>query len=195
MPRNPSVKSTPLPSRVGQKARTRASRFVIQESPGYLVNTAARLFAKALHIRIARHGVPIGQWPFLLFLWEENGLTQKELSRRIQIDDATTVRTIDRMERDGWLHRIRNPHDRREIQIFLTQAGRDLEPQLIPYPVEVNDLATAGLKTTEKAQINALLRHMIAHLQADCPISPGEANHPPPKDTRSLPSTRGRHTR
>lgn len=179
MPRNPSVRNTPSRSRAPHKASNRPSRFVIQESPGYLVNTAARLFAKALHVRITRHGVPIGQWPFLLFLWEEDGLTQKELSRRIQIDDATTVRTIDRMERDGWLQRMRNPHDRREIQIFLTKAGRDLEPRLMPYPVEVNHLATAGLKTTEKAQINALLRHMITHLQADCPISPGDADRPP----------------
>lgn len=179
MPRKMSDNGKPSPSRIPQKVSSRSSRFVIHESPGYLVNTAARLFAKAMHVRITRHGVPIGQWPFLLFLWEEEGLTQKELSRRIQIDDATTVRTVDRMERDGWLRRVRNPHDRREIQIFLTKAGRDLEPLLMPYPVEVNRLATAGLKATEKAQINTLLRHMITRLQADCPISPVATHHPP----------------
>lgn len=172
MPQSPVLGGKSSRSRIRRKVSGRSSRFVIQESPGYLVNTAARLFAKALHVRIARHGVPIGQWPFLLFLWEEDGLTQKELSRRIQIDDATTVRTVDRMERDGWLQRVRNPHDRREVQIFLTKAGRDLEPLLMPYPVEVNRVATAGLKASEKAQINTFLRYMITQLQAHNSLSP-----------------------
>ena len=141
--------------------------FVIEDSLGYLVNAAARLLARALHSRIVRHGVPIGQWPFLLFLWEEEGLSQTELSRRIPIDEATTVRTLDRMERDGWVRRARNARDRRQVQVFLTRAGHGLKATLLPHAVAVNDQATQGLGETQKALLNALLREIIVRLTDD----------------------------
>lgn len=143
------------------------ARFVIEESLGYLVNAAARLFARSLHHRISRHGVPIGQWPFLMFLWEEEGLTQKALSERIPIDEATTVRTLDRMERDGWVRRVRNPYDRRETLVFLTEAGRALEKTLLPYANEVNDQAMQGLDQTQRTHLITLLQGLMARLQTD----------------------------
>ncbi len=143
------------------------ARFVIEESLGYLVNAAARLFARSLHHRISRHGVPIGQWPFLMFLWEEEGLTQKALSDRIPIDEATTVRTLDRMERDGRVRRARNPHDRRETLVFLTEAGRALEKTLLPYATEVNEHAMQGLDQTQRTHLTTLLQGLIARLETD----------------------------
>lgn len=144
-----------------------SARFVIEESLGYLVNAAARLFARSLHHRISRHGVPIGQWPFLMFLWEEEGLTQKALSGRIPIDEATTVRTLDRMERDGWVRRVRNPRDRRETLVFLTEAGRALEKVLVPYAIEINDQAMQGLDQAQRGHLIKLLQGLIAQLQTD----------------------------
>ena len=158
------------------------ARFVIEESLGYLVNAAARLLARSLHHRISRHGVPIGQWPFLMFLWEEEGLTQKALSNRIPIDEATTVRTLDRMERDGWVRRTRNPYDRRQTLVFLTEAGHALEKVLLPYASEVNEMAMQGLDQTQRTHLLKLLQGLVARLQTD---------HAPWPATRSV---AGNHT-
>ncbi len=138
--------------------------FVIEESTTYLVNLAARLFGHALHARISPQGVAVGQWPFLMFLWEEDGLTQRELSRRISIEEPTTARTLDRMERDGLISRERNARDRRQVNVFLTERGRELRDELVPYALEVNALATHGLSEQDKAKINSLLSYMISRL-------------------------------
>ncbi len=45
------------------------------------------------------------------------------------------VRTIDHMERDGLVRRVRNVRDRRRIDIFLTDKGWALRDSLVPVPL------------------------------------------------------------
>ncbi|MBI07282.1 MAG: MarR family transcriptional regulator [Rhodospirillaceae bacterium] len=140
------------------------SAFVIEDSTSHLVSVVARLFARALQTRFAEHGVSAGQWPLLLYLWEKEGLSQKQLARRVQIEEPTTTRTLDRMERDGLVHRVRDATDRRRINVYLTERGRQLRDELVPYAQEVNALATHGLSEQDKSKINSLLNYMIARL-------------------------------
>ena len=139
--------------------------FIIEESLGYLVNYLAKLFTQLRTAYLAPYGVYPGQWAVLLFLWVQDGLTQRELSRQVTIDEASMVRSIDRMERDGLVQRVRNDNDRRQINIFLTDKGRALRDQLVPGAIAGNLLATRSFTESEQNQISALLHRMIASLE------------------------------
>ncbi|MBA3948062.1 MAG: MarR family transcriptional regulator [Herpetosiphonaceae bacterium] len=139
--------------------------FVIEDTLGYLINFVAKLVARAQSACLAQHEVTLGQWPILLFLWVTEGLTQTELSRHVVIDDATMVRTLDRMERDGLVQRVRNPQDRRQLNIFLTDKGRSLRDVLIPCALAVNTTALQSLDDSEQRQLSSLLRRVITSLE------------------------------
>jgi DNA-binding MarR family transcriptional regulator len=149
---------------------TDTSVFIIDESLGYLVNYVAKLFSQAHAACLARHGVHLGQWAVLMFLWVQDGQSQKDLSRQVAIDDATMVRTLDRMERDDLVQRVRNEHDRRQINIFLTEKGRALRDTLIPCALAVNEVATQGWTAAEQRQLSALLHRMIVSLEQASPL-------------------------
>lgn len=51
-------------------------------------------------------------------------LTQAELARRLRLDRSVVSRLADVLIRRGWLRRERHPHDRRAVQLALTDAGR-----------------------------------------------------------------------
>ena len=138
--------------------------FIIEDSMGYLVNFAAKLFARMHAVCLAAHGASLGQWAVLLFLWAQDGQSQTELSRQVAIEDATMVRTIDRMERDGLVRRVRNPHDRRHINIFLTEKGWALRDTLIPCAIATNVVAMQGFTDAEQRLLQDFLRRMIASL-------------------------------
>ena len=142
-----------------------ASIFVIEESLGYLVNYAARAFSRELSPRLAAHGARMGQWAVLMFLWAGDGQTQRELSRNVAIEDATMVRTLDRMERDDLVRRERNPRDRREIRVFLTEKGRALRDTLVPEAIAGNRSASRRLSEDEQRQLLDLLRRVIGALE------------------------------
>src|SRR5262249_9873243 len=115
--------STPKDHRVFLSAKDRGTTpagsvdFIIAESIAHIVVVTARLFDRQLAMRLRDHNVPIGQWPFLLFLWANEDLSQRDLSRLMAIEESTVTNTIDRMERDGLISRMRTPANRRRNQL------------------------------------------------------------------------------
>jgi DNA-binding MarR family transcriptional regulator len=136
-------------------------------SAGYLVRDTHLLFAKALRTRLQSHQITPGQWYFLRALWDEEGLSQRELSRRVGTTEPTTVSALRLLARSGMIERVRNPKDRRTINIYLTDKARDMKSELMPVAIEVNDLATAGLSRDEFLQLRDLLQKMRNNLDSE----------------------------
>lgn len=134
------------------------------QSMGYLMRDCYRFFARRLDGRISAHGVKMGQWYFLRELWEEDGLTQRELSNRVGMMEPTTVVAIRGMVKAGQVTRIRDTEDRRKVRILLTPEGRRLKNQLLPFAREVNENATLGLSKDEIRQLRILINRMKENL-------------------------------
>jgi DNA-binding MarR family transcriptional regulator len=134
-----------------------------EESLGYQINLLARLFEHALRRKIASHGVVPGQFPALLTLYHEDGLTQAELTRRVSIEQPTMANTLKRMERDGLIRRVPDAHDRRRIRIHLTARAKALERPLTTAAREINAHATEGLQDDERSA----LQHAIARVMSN----------------------------
>lgn len=130
------------------------------QSMAYLLRDCYRSLAKALEVRISRHGVKMGQWFFLRELWEQDGLTQRELSDRVGIMEPTTVVAIRSMVRDGFVTRERDSKDRRKLRIHLTDKGRCLKNKLLPFAFEVNAIASRDMSEAEIRQFRALMNRM-----------------------------------
>ena len=139
----------------------------LDHSVGYQVRLTHRLIQRELATQISHHGVTLGMWYFLRVLWNEDGLTQRELSRRIGTMEPTTLSAIMAMEKEGIVERVRNVEDRRKINIFLTERGRGLRPQLLPSAIAVVDKARAGLSGEEVETLIALLKRVQANMEAE----------------------------
>lgn len=136
-----------------------------ENSLGYLCRIAFRNFSRSLEKRTLPLGVTAGQWRFLRVLWAEDGISQRELSRRVGMREPTTVVALKSLEKSGYIRRASNETDRRITNVFLTQAARDLEQRLLPCVVEVNDMAIEGLSEADANQLRALLGRVIDNLQ------------------------------
>ena len=127
----------------------------------HAIRDVHRAFSRALQSRIAQHGVSMGQWFFLRALWEEDGLTQRELSQRVGMMEPTTVTALNTMEHKGLVERVRNAHDRRKVNIFLTTRGRSLKDVLLDCAGEVNENAVRGIPP----------EHLLRTMEVLCRIS------------------------
>ncbi len=144
--------------------------FERENSAGYLANHMARLFAKALQNRIAPLGIVTGQFPILLELWDQDGVTQRELLAKLDIEQATLANTLTRMERDGLLTRTKHPGDARAQQIWLTAKAREIRDEAYAAAGETNALALSGLRGEEHAVFLDLMRRVIAAMrQSEAP--------------------------
>jgi DNA-binding MarR family transcriptional regulator len=143
-----------------QKAADPAFKFPPEASVGYLLRDTYRAFSRLLQARLAPHGVTMGMWFFLRALWQDDGLTQRELSRRVGMMEPTTVSALNHMERRGLIKRVRNTADRRKVNVFLTREGRALEPKLLPYALEVNQIVLREIAPEEAQVLRELFGRM-----------------------------------
>ena len=130
-------------------------------SAGYLINHIARIFARGLTERIRPLGLTTGTFPALLELWETDGLTQKQLVERLDIEQATMANTLARMERDGLILRKKDLSDGRVQRIWLTEQARGLRDPAITAAIEENAFELAGLSADERAQFSTLMQKII----------------------------------
>jgi DNA-binding MarR family transcriptional regulator len=130
-------------------------------SAGYLANHMARLFAHGLHRRIQPLGLAPAQFMTLVELWGEDGLTQKQLIERLDVEQATMANTLRRMERDGLIIRRPHPDDGRAHQTWLTPHARALQQAATAAAQAQNDHALSDLSENEKALFLSLMRRVV----------------------------------
>jgi len=137
------------------------------ESPGYLVRDTNIAVGKALRRRLATYGMTLGQYYFMRALWIEEGLSQRELSRRVGTTEPTTASVLRLLEKNGLVRRVRNRRDRRTINIFPTQKGRNLKNELLRMAIGINEIATEGLTAADLETLKRLMSAMKANLDRD----------------------------
>ncbi|MDB5371064.1 MAG: yybA [Roseomonas sp.] len=133
------------------------------QSVGFLVRDLNRAIQRHLQSRLQEYDVALGAWYFLRVLWEEDGLTQRDLARRVGMMEPTAVAALRGMETQGWIRRVRSETDKRKVFLFLTKSGRDLRERLVPEAYGVNLAAVANLSEDEARMFRALLRRARAN--------------------------------
>jgi DNA-binding MarR family transcriptional regulator len=159
--------------RVGNNASRNADRNATHEERfAHLVKLAGRGLARALQMRLTEHSVSYGHWTFLRILWDEEGLTQRELSARAGVMEPTTFAALKAMAQRGYVTRRRNPQSRKEMQVLLTPQGRALQAKLVPLAEEINDVALRGVGAADIAATRRTLLALINNLAADEKAAP-----------------------
>lgn len=79
-------------------------------------------------------GLTYPQYLVMLVLWEQDGLTVRELGQRLQLDSGTLTPLLKRLQAAGLVDRQRRTEDEREVDIRLTAAGLALREQASDVP-------------------------------------------------------------
>jgi DNA-binding MarR family transcriptional regulator len=98
---------------------------------GHDLAMALRIAYLTMHRRanadFARFGLTADQFVLLTVLAEGDGVTQKEIARRIDSDPNSTSEMLGRLERQGLVVRERHATDGRARIVRLTDQGRELQ--------------------------------------------------------------------
>ena len=74
------------------------------------------------------------QYIVMMVLWEEGGMTEGKLGRRVHLDSGTLGPLLKRLEKQGLIRRERPDHDERTLFISLTEKGSALREQAVAVP-------------------------------------------------------------
>ncbi len=95
----------------------------IINSIGYFLCVAAKKISQALNEELKNYDLTAEQWVIVKVLYEENrNLSQVELSTKSQKDQNTVKALIDKLEKKGYVKRVKNEKDKRIYNIALTES-------------------------------------------------------------------------
>ncbi|GJE58259.1 MarR family winged helix-turn-helix transcriptional regulator [Methylobacterium trifolii] len=122
----------------------------------FAVYAAAHAFGRAYRSLLGHHDLTYPQYLVLLVLWEEDGLTVKEIGTRLFLDSGTLTPLLKRLEASGRVRRARDRVDERQVSIFLTEGGQALREELACIPDRAGGMTGFDLEGRR-----ALLDHLV----------------------------------
>ncbi|MFA1623144.1 MarR family winged helix-turn-helix transcriptional regulator [Rhizobium mongolense] len=97
---------------------------------------------------------------------KKDGINQRELAERLELETPTLVRILDAMEAQGFLERRVAGSDRRAKEIYMTDAGRVVAGEVEDLAADVRARVVAGISESDLRTTLSVIRAMQANLLA-----------------------------
>jgi DNA-binding MarR family transcriptional regulator len=138
--------------------------FRLEESLGFILNKTNTKLKNQLFQRFKEDDITPEQWSVLTCLWQQEGVSPKELADLIYKDKPNTNRILEKLQAKGLIRRNLHPTDRRAYQIYLTERGWAIKDKLIAKVTQLQDEVTAGIEQEKVEEMKRLLNHMYTNL-------------------------------
>ncbi|MBP1764038.1 MAG: MarR family transcriptional regulator [Firmicutes bacterium] len=139
--------------------------YLVDDSLGFLIYRADLKIKSRFQRQIKSYGITREQWAIIGRLFDQDGISQKDLSEQTLKDQAAVTRILDGMESKGLVKRHINQSDRRSFLVYLTDSGKELREQVVPIAVSVLKEATEGLTENEVHTLKKLLRKVVSNVE------------------------------
>ena len=103
------------------------------------------------------HAITDQQWRVMRALWEQKHLTSKQISEITLLPSPSLVGILDRLEKKGFVGRVRSVEDRRLVYIIPTQSGRKLQELMLPKIEQIHDKFMHQVTPDEWGELNRIL--------------------------------------
>ncbi len=138
--------------------------FNLNDCIGFITNSASKKITDEFNRRIKDTGITRVKWIALFYIGEVEGISQRELSQKMNVNESSIVRLLDRMEKEELTLRVRDSQDRRIIKISLTDKGKELREEVMPLGQQFQDDATKEISQEELDTFKYVLEKMIKNL-------------------------------
>jgi len=135
------------------------------ESTADLLSKVCGLKHRRMHELLDDLGLYSGQPSVLRALWEQDGMTQSELTEQLNRSPSTITKTVKRMEKAGFVERRADPRDERVSHVYLTDTGRSVKAALEDVWRAFEEQAFAEFSAQELALLRDLLHRICRNIK------------------------------
>ncbi|MFW2488652.1 MarR family winged helix-turn-helix transcriptional regulator [Clostridium chromiireducens] len=135
------------------------------ESFGRYISVIYRHLHILLNNRLKPYEVGSGQYIFVSAIYNNPGISQKDLTELIKIDRATTAKALLKLETNGYIDRAQNKDDKRYNKLYLTKKGMDFIPILNNIQADLTNMLSQGMDSNEYSESIRLLKLIFNNVQ------------------------------
>ena len=130
----------------------------------FALYAASRASTSAYRQALASVGLTYPQYLALLALWEQDGLTVRELGERLLLDSGTLSPLLARLEKAGLVARSRSTDDGRSVHVHLTAAGEKLRGEA--EAIQCSLLGRLDMPAEDLQQLRTLAMRVVDSIES-----------------------------
>ncbi len=153
-----------MKSRQKQHPRDESAYAAQLEGAGFLLGDVTRLMRKGFDRRVRDLGLTRPQWRVLVYVLENQGLSQSELARRLELERAPLGQLVRALEGLRLVSRQRSPTDQREWIVIAGDNAPAVLPQMIEAAHWLREITFQGISREEQMTLLRLLDRMRSNL-------------------------------
>lgn len=111
--------------------------------------------------KLKGYGFGSGQYLFLIAIHKAEGISQKDLTHRLNVDKATTAKALNKLEELDYIERRKDPNDKRFYCIYLSDKGQAFMPTLKAHLDDVTQIVSAGMTEEDIKKTAGYFEQMI----------------------------------
>ncbi|MER5807147.1 MarR family transcriptional regulator [Streptomyces sp. NPDC002033] len=127
----------------------------------------AKAMGDAMERTYNRYGITTGEFDVVATLRRSGApytLSPRQLSATLMLTTGGMTGRLDKLEKAGLLTRSPDPHDRRGLQVTITERGLALIDEAVGAGLEVQAGVLQGLDAEEAELLTGLLRKLLANV-------------------------------
>lgn len=125
-----------------------------------------RQLRKIIDDALDGNGLSRNQWRLLAYVLRQEGMTQTELARCLEVERASAGLAIDGLERKGLVARSQHPDDRRVWRIMPTETAKAMLHGLRSTVDEIYAQLFDGFSESDLALLGSFFERMAHNIKA-----------------------------
>lgn len=115
--------------------------------------------------QIIKYGIYPGQVPVLMLLAKKEGLSQREISKELNIKPSTVAVSMKRMEKSGLITRKTDEKDQRIQRIYVTDKLRDIQHKIHELVRKNEEMMMKGFTESEMCLMSRFFDQIYENLE------------------------------
>ncbi len=129
-----------------------------------LMQEVMRHSHKLMHKNLEPYGLYKGQPKILGLLSHHESLSKKEIAERFKLAMPTVTKTIERLEKNGFVSTFQDSKDKRRTLVRLTEKGQSIHHELIEFKKSYSETIFEGISDHELSQMKAVLEKVKSNV-------------------------------
>ena len=134
---------------------------VRKDTIGRYISVLYRSAGSYLNKELSRYNMGSGQFTFLIYLYNHDGVTQEDMNSDLYIDKGTTARAIKKLVDLGYVYRITDETDKRAYKVYVTDKAKNIKNEIYGILDKWNLIITADFTGEEFEVALLLLQRMV----------------------------------
>ncbi len=105
------------------------------------------------------------QYVVMMVLWEHGSMTEGELGKKVHLDSGTLAPLLKRLEKQGYINRVRPDNNERKLILSLTETGKALKDKAVKVPETMR--GCINLPDEELLQLKQLLDKALSQMDRE----------------------------